>query len=85
MLEALSISDRAYVLQSQRIVLQGTGEELLSERHATNPSHAKIGLSHQIGFQAKPDYSAKCHPGVILCEGLLAAPKVAFRGGSVEH
>ena len=27
--EALSISDRAYVLQTGRIVLEGTGEELL--------------------------------------------------------
>jgi branched-chain amino acid transport system ATP-binding protein len=27
--EALSISDRAYVLQSGRIVLEGTGQELL--------------------------------------------------------
>ena len=27
--EALSVSDRAYVLQTGRIVLEGTGEELL--------------------------------------------------------
>ncbi len=32
-LQTLNVADRAYVLENGRIVLQGTGQELLSNRH----------------------------------------------------
>jgi branched-chain amino acid transport system ATP-binding protein len=39
--EALSISDRAYVLQTGRIVLQGKGEDLL---HSDLVRQAYLGM-----------------------------------------